>query len=454
MIKLSLSAIAKILNIPPPETDTEFQGVSIDSRTLVPGNLFIALSGERYNGHDFISDAIAKGASAILVEQETKASLPLLRVPNTLEALGKISELWRSNFNIPFVGITGSNGKTTLKNMVASILRAACNDAEEVLATEGNLNNHIGVPLMLCRLNAKHRFAVLEMGMNHFGEIEYLTKLVCPQVATINNAASAHLEGLKDVAGVAKAKGEIFLGLQPRGTAILNRDDPNFSYWQTLVANHPQLHFGFQEETDVTAEIINPQTFLVKTAKGNIEIMLPLLGRHNVMNALAATATTFALNIDLVSIKKGLENMQPAPGRMNQHLFPNEIRIIDDTYNANPASLNAAVKTLATYPGNKILVLGDMKELGSNAKQLHAEAGEQIRAAGINLLFTLGEISHSTCETFGAGASHFTDHQTLADALQPFLKNNTTILIKGSRSMRMEKVVGPLLSQLQAEKTL
>ena len=232
MIAMTLKEIAQHLGVKKPSKQVPFQGVSIDTRTLSPGNLFIAIQGEQFDGHDFIEEALKKGASAALVSRKCDTAIPQIVVEDTLDAFGKISELWRDRFSLPIIGVTGSNGKTTLKNMIASILRAACdNNEDEVLATEGNLNNNIGVPMMLCRLSEKHRYAVIEMGMNHFGEIAYLTQLVKPVVAVINNAAEAHLEGLKDVAGVARAKGEIFLGLASEGHAVLNRDDTHFDYW-------------------------------------------------------------------------------------------------------------------------------------------------------------------------------------------------------------------------------
>lgn len=451
MITLSLLDIASHLNCKSPVSNTTFKGISIDTRTLKPGNLFVAIRGEQFDGHDFIEEALKKGASAALVAHPVNSPLPQLIVNDTLIALGKISQFWRARFDLPIVGVTGSNGKTTLKNMIASILRAACHHERHVLATEGNLNNNIGVPIMLSRLDKDHRYAVIEMGMNHFGEIAYLTELTSPQVAIINNAAEAHLEGLKDVAGVARAKGEIFQGLAQDGTAILNRDDAHYDYWRGLVSTRKQLSFGIEKPADISAIIHEPQHITLRTPKGNLEIVLPLLGKHNVMNALAATAATLALDIDLSAIKTGLENMHPAPGRMRQYVLSNGARVIDDTYNANPFSLQAAVNTLATFPGEKIVVLGDMKELGPDAKQIHFVAGEKIRAAGIHYLLTLGDMSLATTEGFGKNAQHFTDRDKLIASLQPYLKNGMTILIKGSRSMHMEKIVAGIIPENELE---
>jgi len=446
MIQMTLAQIAGLLN-KEALTDIEIQGISIDTRTIEPGNLFIALPGERVDGHDFIHEAQQKGAAAALVSRTVESSLPQLQVDDVAAALGKLGAAWRNEFDIPFVAVTGSNGKTTLKNMIAAIMVAACHgDETRVLATKGTLNNHLGLPLTLAGLSKKHRYAAIEMGMNHFGEIEYLTKLTRPNVAVITNAAASHLEGVGNVAGVARAKAEIFLGLPADGTAILNRDDAFFPFWREQIANHAYLTFGFHPDADIHASIDEQaKPINLRTPSGNIDINLPLLGRHNIVNALAATAATLAVGIDLHAIKAGLEQIAPAPGRLQLHTLMNGVKIIDDTYNANPFSLQAAVNTLASFTGKKILVLGDMKELGSEAKTLHHTAGESIRQAGIDYLFTYGELSANTAQAFGEGAYHFNEQEKLVNALKPFLYNQTTILVKGSRSMRMEKVVAGLV---------
>ncbi len=452
MIKMPLAELTQLLGNPPMDSNNEFQGISIDSRTLLPGNLFIAIKGEQFDGHDFAENAAKNGASAVVVDHPLDVSIPQIQVPDTLEALGKLSSHWRDRFTLPIIGVTGSNGKTTLKNMIASILRAACqNNVTQVLATEGNLNNNIGLPLNLLRLNDEHKYAVIEMGMNHFGEIAYLTHLTKPQVAVINNAAEAHLEGLHDIAGVARAKGEIFQGLQEQGVAILNSDDAHFSYWHGLIGNHRCLSFGLKNTSDVTAIIKENQLIELQTPKGKINVTLPLLGTHNVMNALAATAATLALDIDLVAIKQGLEHVASAPGRMQSYVLPHGTHIINDTYNANPFSLQAAINTLAAFSGTKIMVLGDMKELGTNAEQLHQTSGDKIRTAGIDYLFTLGNLSAHTTDAFGINAKHFTEYKELAAALQPHLTQDVTILIKGSRSMRMERILTEIMPDTHLE---
>ncbi len=456
MMKLSLAKLAALFanDLPVAEQakyqNQYFQGISTDTRTLQPGQLFIALEGENYDGHLFVEEAQKKGAVAAVVKRKSAASLPQILVSDTVQALGALAHYWRKQFNLPAIGLTGSNGKTTLKNMIASILRAACdNQPDSVLSTEGNLNNHIGVPLMLSRLQTSHRYAVIEMGMNHFGEISYLTQMVCPTVAIITNACPAHLQGVSDLAGVARAKGEIFSGLSQTGAAILNREDTYYSYWKGLIGQRLCLTFGLNAPADIYA-IMHASTDSLKQAVTlvrpgeRIDVALPLLGQHNVMNALAATAACTALHIDAQAIKAGLENVEPAKGRLQLHAFARDIRLIDDTYNANPASLTAAVKVLAKFAGNKILILGDMRELGDSSSDLHASMGETIRQAGIDQLFTYGDLSEHISKNFGENAYHFRDQKVLVDTLRKQLRPNSTLLIKGSRYMKMENVVAAL----------
>ncbi len=449
MITLKLAELEKILSVSPSNTNTEFQGISIDSRKIAPKNLFVAIRGENFDGHDFVENAYKQGATAALVDRELPCTIPQIKVPDTKLALGKIGRAWRERYALPLAGVTGSNGKTTLKNMIAHICIAACqNDKTKVLATHGNFNNDIGLPLNLVRLNEQHKYAVIEMGMNHPGEIAYLTQLAKPTVAVINNAAGAHLEGVKNLEGVAKAKGEIFLGLAPNGIGVLNADDHFFKFWQGLLGQRSFISFGLDHPADVTAKIHNMQetpSFTLCTPKGEIPITLHLHGKHNIMNALAASAVAIALNIDLTAIKTGLENVRPVPGRLQQYSLPNGTRVINDTYNANPASLQAAIDVLAHLPGRKILVLGDMKEIGSETKQLHYNMGEQARVSGIDYLFTVGELAAEAAKGFGTGARTFPNKSQLADALKLLLQPDVNILVKGSRSMQMEKVVAELL---------
>ena len=450
MIQMTLVQAAALLGAQGITTNVEFTGLSTDSRTIETGNLFVAIPGARADGHDFLDDVQQKGAVAALVSRKMPSALPQLVVDDVVLALGKLATHWRNQFHIPFIAATGSNGKTTLKNMIASILIAACHGRQDqVLASQGTFNNHLGLPLTLAKLGLQHHYTVLEMGMNHFGEIEYLTNMARPTVAVITNAAAAHLEGVGDLAGVARAKAEIFLGLAQDGAAILNRDDQFYPYWCNQIGNRKHISFGLHENADVSAILLDAditQRITLRTPQGNTAVNLPLLGIHNVLNALAAAAATLAIGIDLNAIKMGLEKMTPAPGRLQMHTLANGVNIIDDTYNANPFSLQAAVKTLAGFEGKKILVLGDMKELGSDTQLLHKTAGENIKQAGIDYLFTYGELSANTSQAFGEGAYHFSEQEKLVSALKPFLYNTTTILIKGSRSMKMEKVVAGLMA--------
>ena len=448
MIAMTLPELAKVLNVS-TTAKTAFTGLSIDSRTLSPGNLFIAIIGETTDGHNYLAEVAAKGAAAVVVSRAVETTLPQILVKDTTAALGQIGAAWRKQFNLPIIAVTGSNGKTTLKNMIANILIAATNNNEnEVLATQGTLNNHWGLPLTLARLGKEHRYAAIEMGMNHFGEIDYLTHLTHPTVAVITNAAACHLEGLGDIAGVAKAKGEIFGGLTADGVAVLNRDDAFFPYWHGIIGEKRFITFGYHPDADIRTDYAEGQTGPIKihTPAGEITVALPLIGKHNVTNALAAIAATLAINIKLDAIQQGLETIKPAQGRLQVHELTNGVKIIDDTYNANPFSLQAAVHALTQFAGKKILVLGDMRELGPEAESLHFAAGENIRKAGIDFLFTYGELSAQSAQAFGEGAYHFSDQEKLLQALRPLTQTAVTILVKGSRSMRMEKVVQGLIS--------
>ncbi len=450
MIQMTFAETATLLDNHKSALSGNFAGISIDSRSLQPGNLFIAIQGEHLDGHQFIPEAIQKGASALVVKHPVAHPLPQFIVKDTDTAFATLAAQWRSQFDIPFIGVTGSNGKTTVKNMIASILVAACGGkTSEILAPKGTFNNHWGVPLTLARLNKLHRYAVIEMGMNHFGEIEKLTLLTRPQVALITNAASSHLEGVGDVAGVARAKAEIFQGLPAKGVAVLNRDDAFYGYWRKHIATHRCLSFGFHPEADIRATLqraSNTQHLSLHTPLGSIDVHLPLLGSHNVKNALAAVAATQSIGIDLDAIAAGLNSVATEKGRLQIHTLREGVYLIDDTYNANPFSLEAALKALVHFEGKKILVLGDMKELGKDAIQIHQAVGEMIRHAGIHTLFTYGELTAHTAKSFGESAFHFQTQQKLIKALQPFLAEEATILVKGSRSMHMENIVSAFLS--------
>ena len=450
MISMSLSRAANAINASYQGNDVVFSGCSTDTRTIARDNLFIAIQGEKFDGHDFVSIAEEKGAASLMLQHEVKHSLPSLMVEDTRKAMGLLAKSWREEMAIPLVAITGSNGKTTVKEMVNTIL----SQVADVHATTGNLNNDIGVPLTLFGLDKKHRYAVIEMGANHPGEIEWLSSISRPNVAVITQCAPAHLEGFGSVEGVAKAKAEIFSGLQSNGTAIINADDPFAEYWQTVCEHKNQCTFGITaKNVDVSAsniEIVSEQSathFNLKTDQGLIEIRLNLLGQHNVMNALAAAACCLKLDISLSSIKSGLEKVKPVKGRLQVKQGKFGSRIIDDTYNANPTSYAAALNVLRSYSGRRYMVLGDMGELGETAKQLHADAGKDAKYAGVDGLFTIGDLSINAMESFGEGAFHYDSYDALNRALLEILGQKTTVLIKGSRSMHMERIVEALTEE-------
>jgi UDP-N-acetylmuramoyl-tripeptide--D-alanyl-D-alanine ligase len=416
----------------------EFNAVSIDTRTLEPGNLYFAILGEAKDGHDFIDEARKARAAGVVVSRLVETPLPMVKVEDTTKALGELGRLWREKFSIPLVGLTGSNGKTTTKNMIAAIFTEA---GLAPLATEGNLNNQWGVPLMLSRLTSDHKSAVIEMGMNHFDEIRYLTHLAQPTIALITNAGPSHLEGVGGtVKGVATAKGEIFEGLSKEGVAVINADDKFADLWKKLADPRKIITFGLEQSADVHGErILNG--FKLNYLNQTIEIKLNLLGKHNIMNALAASAVGIANNIKLETIKSALENMNPEHGRMETKKGLNGSKVIDDTYNSNPLSFKAAIESISKEKLKKILVLGDMRELGEGGPELHRECGEVAKSAGIDMLFATGELMKNTVNSFGDHAKHFETQEALIQALLPLLSKDVLVVVKGSRSMKMEKVV-------------
>ncbi len=465
-----LSQAAKVLNarLIPGNGDVRFNAVSTDTRKIQAGDLYVALRGEKFDGADFVAQAASSGAVAALVNQDSDrnglprttkelnpkllregfriqdSGFPIILVADTRLALGQLAAYWRSQFDIPLVAITGSNGKTTVKEMLASILRAASGSDEAVLATKGNFNNDIGMPLTLLQLNEQHRYAVIEMGMNHPGEIDYLTRIACPQVALINNASGAHLEGMGSVEAVAHAKGEIFAGLQHEGSAIINADDEYAPLWRSLASVHSLLEFGLNGNADVSGEWRSNATGLRLTAQtpsGDFSADLQVPGEHNARNALAATAAAIALNLSLENIVAGLEKFGGVAGRLQRKAARNGAVVIDDTYNANPASLRAAIAVLAQAEGHRVLVLGDMGELGQNAAEFHAGIGDAARQSGIEKLYALGELSRNAVREFGSEAQHFECVEELQKALEKELDAGTTVLVKGSRFMKMERVV-------------
>lgn len=454
MITLNLNEIILPLQAVLKGEAVQFTGCSHDTRQPMTGTLYAALRGERFDGHDFISQAQQQGAVALLVDHAVTSDLPCVEVADTRKALGDLARFWRQWFSLPIIAITGSNGKTTVKELLRCILSQATSESA-LLFTYGNLNNDIGVPLTLFRLNATHQWAVVEMGANHVGEINYLSHIVNPTVAVITQCAPAHLEGFKTVKGVAQAKGEIFSGLQSGGTAIINNDDQYAPLWRELVTAYAPLttqiyYFGLDKPAEITASEIQLTStgsqFLLHTPIGNIRVNLPLLGRHNIMNALAASACAIASGCPLEAIEQGLQRVQPVKGRLQRHTSLLGALVIDDTYNANPASLNAALTVLSHYPAPRWLVLGNMYELGEQSEQLHKQAGQSARRLGIERLWTLGDLAYHASDSFGQGAQHFTGPEALITALKTALaeQSGITLLVKGSRGMQMEKIVQAL----------
>ena len=441
MIRMRLGEAAAVLGFRAAGGDVVFHGVSTDSRTTARGALFVAVRGPNFDGHDFVGEAGARGAAAALVECKPDTSIPFVLVRDSVRALGELAAGWRSRFrDLVLVGITGSNGKTTVKEMVAAILRTL----GPVSATCGNLNNEIGVPLTLCDLDAEHRTAVVELGANHPGEIATLTALARPSVGVITQCAPAHLEGFGSIEGVARAKGELFEHLPVDAVAVVNADDPYADLWRGLARPRRCMSFGAGTDADVRVRTRlheGHERVSLDTPAGSVDLDLALPGAHNAFNAGAAAAAAIAAGASLGSIREGLATVRPAKGRLESKRGPRGAEIIDDTYNANPASLRAGLRVLRAKPAPRWLVLGDMAELGPDGARLHAEAGRHARCHGVDRLMVIGELSAEAARTFGAGATHFADCAALVDRLRDELPDGATVLVKGSRSMAMEHVV-------------
>jgi UDP-N-acetylmuramoyl-tripeptide--D-alanyl-D-alanine ligase len=439
-----LSAAAASMHGELKGADGPFAGVSTDTRTLRGGELFFALSGPNFAGEDFVGEARGKGAAGAVVKTLVDEDIPQIAVEDTRQALGELGSHWRQQQSAVVVGITGSNGKTTLKEMTAACLAAK----GPTLATAGNFNNEIGVPLMLLRMNAGHRYAVFELGANHIGEIAYLTSLARPNVVVITNAAAAHLEGFGSLDGVAKGKGEILQGMPRPEFAILNADDDFYAYWSGLADELTVVSFGLGEQADVRGEDIvvaaGSTQFTLHVKGQTVPVTLPLAGRHNVRNACAAAAVATVLGMSPAEIAAALESVMPVGGRLQPLAGRCGATLFDDSYNANPRSVIAAGEFLASLPGARWMVLGDMKELGADEIGLHAEVGEGLKKAGIDRLFTTGDLCRHTSEAFGVGGSWFDSVEALAADVLGQLTNDVNVLVKGSRSMRMERVVEAL----------
>ena len=434
--------------------DVAFNSVSQDTRSLPAGALYVAIVGERLDGHDYLAAAAQAGAVAALVSREVADSpIPQVIVDDSKLALGRFGSLWRQRFAIPVAAVTGSSGKTTVKDLLTCICAAAAGGADKVLATQGNLNNDLGVPLTLLRLRATHRYAVIEMGMNHHGEIRYLTGLAKPDVALINNAMPVHLEGVGSLRGVAEAKGEIYEGLAASGTAILNAEDEFADYWRSLNPGRRQIAFGLNKG-DVTATATLgalSSDIVLNTPEGKLATRLAIPGVHNVKNAAAATAAALALGIALDAIAQGLAAYAGTKGRLQVKPARFGGLLVDDTYNANPGSMKAALDVLAQLPGRRIFVMGGMGELGPDSAQLHAEVGAY--AVGrADALYAYGLDTPQAVAAFGAEGRQFDDVAALTAALAPTLDAQSAVLVKGSRSMRMERVVDALKLETDDQK--
>lgn len=428
--------------------------VHTDTRTLQPGDLFVALKGERFDANAFLADARASGAAAALAHDGLEAAgLAGIEVPDTLQALGALAAGWRARFSLPLIGVTGSNGKTTVTQMCAAVLRAwQSPDEERAFATQGNFNNDIGVPLMLLRLTAAHRAAVIEMGMNHPGEIACLADMARPTVALVNNAQREHLEFMHTVQAVARENGSVLSALPPGGTAVFPAGDAYTPLWRELAAGRACLTFGREDSgADVYCPAARWQDgawqVRIATPQGSLDAALHIAGRHNVDNALAVTACAVAAGVPLAAIAQGLSAFVPVKGRSRAFALAHagrSLAVVDDTYNANPDSVQAAIDVLAELPGPRLLVLGDMGEVGNEGPRFHSEAGEHARRSGIDLLFALGAQSTHAAEAFGPAAMHFDDMASLQAAVRKALPAVGSVLVKGSRFMKMEQVVQAL----------
>ncbi len=430
--------------------DLALSGVSTDTRAIAPGQLFVALKGERFDAHEFLAQAVASGASALLVSDEGKVptGVPAVVVDDTRLALGRLAKAWRAAFELSVIAITGSNGKTTTKEMVAAILQAEFGEA--VLATRGNLNNDIGLPLTLLGLNAGHRAAVIEMGMNHPGEIAYLAPIGAPTVALITNAQRAHLEGMGDLDEVAREKGSIFTGLPGDGVAVINADDAYADFWRKAAGGRPVRTFSIDGAADVRGTVIVhglEMTLTLTAREGEAEIKLSVPGRHNARNAVAAAAACLAAGVPLRSVAAGLANFAGVKGRLQRRAGKAGAEILDDTYNANPDSVRAGIDVLAATIGKKLMVLGDMGEIGEASNQYHDEIGGYAKSQGVDMLFALGEACKQAVRNFGEGARHFCTVDKLIAAVDKELGPETTVLVKGSRFMKMERVADALAAE-------
>ena len=438
------------------DANIEIKRVHTDTRSLLPGDLFVALKGDNFDAHDFLAKAKVHGAVAAIAQHGLEAAgLPGLQVNDSKLALGQLAKGWRSQFDLPLIAVTGSNGKTTVTQMIASILRA---QADLAFATEGNLNNDIGVPLTLLRLNAGHKIGVVELGMNHPGEIAYLADMAKATVALVNNAQREHLEFMGTVEAVAHENGSVIKALASQGVAVFPADDDYTAVWRVAAGTRSQLTFALSGPADVTANAhwnADCWQVVASTPAGILEFKLHIAGQHNVKNALAATACALAAGVPAAYIAAGLTAFEPVKGRsraLQINYQDRNITLVDDTYNANPDSMRAAIDVLAALPGPRLLVMGDMGEVGDQGPQFHEEAGRYAFAQGIEILYALGWQSSAACSSFDSG-QHFENIESLLTAVLGQLPHVSSILVKGSRFMKMERVVQAITAYALAPTT-
>jgi len=448
---MMMSQVAQALNATLYGDDVLITGVSKDTRDIKVGDLYVALKGERFDGNQFVAEARSSGAIAALVSDEVPIDVPQIQVADTRIALGELAAYWRQLWGTQhaaskMIGITGSNGKTSVKEMCSKILNDYAG-SEKVLATKGNLNNEIGVPMTLLSLKPQHQFAVIEMGANHVGEIAYLSNIAKPDVALVNNVGPAHLEGFGSLQNIAETKAGIYDGLSGNGIAVINYDDVFTPYWIKYCEGMNTASFSMlNENTDVYAKSINNNHYHVIVGAENAELKLKVPGTHNVMNALAAITLTSSLGLPLSAIVASLSSFENIQGRLSIKQSAVGYQLIDDSYNANPLSVVAAIDVLAKMNGDTVLVLGDMGELGAEAEHMHMEIGRKAKAAGISTLYATGKLSAYTVEGFAENGFHFQEKNTLIKALNKKLTADNVVLVKGSRSAAMEQVVERILT--------
>ena len=450
---MSVAQAARVLQGSCLGQDAEFTGVSTDSRKIANGDLFVALRGDSYDGHEFVRSAAQSGAVAAMVDkkfdaQQEKSALTiaLVVVDDTKRALGRLAQHWRLQFSPMLIAVAGSNGKTTTKEMLASILRAAAGEAA-VLATAGNLNNEIGLPLTLLRMRPAHRWCAIELGMNHKGEIAYLAEIARPSIAVVTNAQREHLEFMGSVAEVAEENAAVLRALGDEGIAVINADDAHADTFRKAAGARRVVDFALNRGASVTGRYdLAPLSSAVRIKCGADEVAatLAIPGVHNIMNALAAAACAHAAGISSDAIGRGLSEFRPYTGRLQIKKTVEGMTVIDDTYNANPDSVRAAIDVLCGSPGRTVLVLGDMGEVGDEGPDFHSEIGRYAKECGVSSVLALGESTAHTVAAYGQGARHFATIEDLSAALERIRSEGTTVLVKGSRFMRMERVVAAL----------